>query len=207
MFPRLCETFRELVPELYFGGDEVPPYLIAVLPENASIEDIVAMIRKIGHGSNSCGYIELGLVNYHLDDEGHFLIDRSKQFIFLADFAEESLDWQPSSFAVFQFIQDPCCRALFVSRDAAMYIEKTPETYALCTELDWLWRDPEVSGSVMEAVDDGTLRQRSLPILIKIFEKRKHGQASEMWEFWQTFRVFLMREHLKLSVEAIGELP
>ncbi len=203
VFPRLYETSKNLVPELYFGGDDVPPYLVAVLIENATIEDIVVTIREIATCSNSCGYVESGLVNYHLDDEGHFLIDRSRQFIFLADYAEENWDYHPSSIAVLQFLQDPCCRALFVGRDAAFYIEKTPETYALCTELDWLWEDLEVSGSVMEAIDDGNFRAKALPLLTKTYEKRRNGESTEMWDFWETFRIHLLKNRLKLLVKEI----
>ena len=203
MFPNLCETFKELVPQVYFGGIDVPPYLTSSLPEGASIEDMIAAIRTIGPRSNSCGYIEFGAIYYHLDDDGQFLIDRSNQFIFLADFDVASENYHPSSFAVLQFLQDPCHRALFVNRDGAMYLEKTPDTYALCTELDLLWEDIEVSKPVMEAVDDGTFRGKALPLLMKTFEKRKHSESSEMWEFWETFRVLLMQDHLKLLIKQI----
>ena len=84
-----------------------------------------------------------------------------------------------------------------------MYLEKTPDTYALCTELDLLWEDIEVSKPVMEAVDDGTFRGKALPLLMKTFEKRKHSESSEMWEFWETFRVLLMQDHLKLLIKQI----
>jgi hypothetical protein len=201
MFPRLCETFKELVPEVYFGGEEIPPYLTSALPEGASIDEIVAAIREIGSGSNSCGYIESGFINYHLDDEGHFLIDRSKDFIYLADFGKETQGYQPSSFAVLRFLQDPCRRALFVNSESAVHVEKTPDTYDLCTELDRFWEDTEVSKPVMEAVDGGTFREKTLPILMRTFEKRTLGESSEMWEFWETFRILLMKDRLKLSVK------
>ena len=203
MFPMLCETFKELVPEVFFGGEDVPPYLTSVLPERASLNEIVTSIGTIGSGSNSCGYIEDGTINYHLDDDGHFLIDRSKDFIYLADFGMETQGYQPSSFAVLRFLQDPCRRALFVNMESAVYVEKTPDTYALCTELDRFWEDTEVSKPVMEAVDSGTFREKTLPILMKTYEKRTLGESSEMWEFWDTFRFLLMREQLKLCVKRI----
>jgi len=203
VFPRLCDTFKDLVPQVYFGGEHIPPYLTSALPEGASIEEIVAAIREIGSGSNSCGYIESGSIHYHLDEDGHFLIDRSKEFIYLGDFNVETQSYQPPSFAVLQFLQDPCHRALFVNIESAVYIEKSPDTYALCTELDRFWEDMEVSKRVMEAVDSGTFREKALPLLLKAYEKQKHSESSEMWEFWETFRVLLMRERLKLAVKQI----
>jgi hypothetical protein len=53
----------------------------------------------------------------------------------------------------------------------------------------------------MEAVDGGTFREKTLPILMRTFEKRTLGESSEMWEFWETFRILLMKDRLKLSVK------
>jgi hypothetical protein len=206
MFPRLCETFKELVPEIYFGGDEIPPYLSVGLPEAYSLEEIVSAIRSFGSGSNSCGFIDAGAIYYHLDNTGHFQIDRSKEFIFLGDFTQETQTYHPSSFALLQFLQDPCRRVLFVNRERAVYIEKTPVTYALCTELDWVWEDIEASQLVMEAVDSGIYRDKVLALLMKTFENRKGSTSSEMWEFWATFRFLLMQERLKLNVRQIDHV-
>jgi len=203
MFPRLCETFKELVPEIYFGGDEIPPYQTSGLPDSNSLDDIVSVIRSVGCGSNSCGYIDACRIFYHLDDSGHFQIDRSKEFIFLGDFDPDTKTYHPSSFALLQFLQDPCRRVLFVNREWAIYIEKTPQTYALCAELDWVWEDIEASQLAMEAVDIGTYRNKVLALLMKTFENQKNGDSSEMWEFWETFRFLLMKERLKLKVRQI----
>lgn len=207
MFPHLCETFKELVPEIYFGGNEVPPYVTSGIPEPHSLEEILAAIRSIGSGSNACGFIDAGEIHYRLDYGGHFQIDRSKEFIFLSDFDRDTQTYHPSSFALLQFLQDPCRRILFVNRERAIYIEKTPQTYALCTELDWVWDDIEASQLVMEAVDHGIYREKVLALLMKTFEDRKNGDSSEMWEFWETFRGFLMIDRLMLKVTEIDVPP
>ena len=54
----LCEETRILVPEVYFGGAEVPPYLHADVDPASSMEEIVSTIRSIGIGANSSGYID-----------------------------------------------------------------------------------------------------------------------------------------------------
>ena len=55
LFPMLYEEMRDLVPEVYFGGADVPAYLPIELDSTSSLEDIVSTIRSMVSGANSSG--------------------------------------------------------------------------------------------------------------------------------------------------------
>ncbi|HSQ73955.1 MAG TPA: hypothetical protein VLT13_00250, partial [Bacteroidota bacterium] len=46
----LCEEFKELVPEVYFGGCDVPAYMHIEMGPDPTIDELVSAIRFIGSG-------------------------------------------------------------------------------------------------------------------------------------------------------------
>jgi hypothetical protein len=73
MFPILCEEMKYLMPEMYFGGMEVPAYLHVEADSTCSLEDIVSTIRSIG--SNSSGYIDDKGIHFHISDDEIIHVD------------------------------------------------------------------------------------------------------------------------------------
>jgi hypothetical protein len=199
MFPKSYEEKKILVPEAYFGGSEVPPYLHIPLPKGCPTEDIIRMIRAIGTGSNSSGYIDAEGVHFHIPSGDRIQVDLSKEFIFASQPAVPGAE-HPSAWQAFCFLQEPVDRALLVGAGRATQIRKTEKTNALCKVLDGLWLQERFLQVKMEMIASEESLEKGLARLMKTYEEEKFGSSSEMWEFWQTFATLLMRSRLGLEV-------
>lgn len=200
MFPSHYKETENLVPQIYFGGEEPPPYLTASIADGATILETAENISLIGGGAQSCGYIENARIFFHLCEGKEFHIDLSKEFIYLA--AHESLSHVlPTAFMTLQFLQEPCRRALFITSREAVYLEKTADSYQVCNELDAIW-DIWVGLYGKRLIGRKSKHCRILPCLMKYYEELTVGNSSEEWEFWDLFCYDLLRKRFKLKVEA-----
>ena len=200
MFSSQYKETENLVPQIYFGGEEPPPYLTASITDGATIVETAEDILLIGGGAQSCGYIENGRIFFHLCEGGEFHIDLSKEFIYLA--AHESPGHVlPTAFMTLRFLQEPCRRALFITSREAVYLEKTADSYQLCNELDAIW-GIWVGLCGKKQISRKSQHCRILPCLMKYYEEVVVGVSSEEWEFWDAFCYDLLQKRLKLKVEA-----
>jgi len=201
MFPSLYRESENLVPQIYFGGEEPPPYFTAGLSEGATAEEIARQILLIGGGAESSGWIDNDRIFFHLAG-GRFQIDLSKEFIYLAahDCPGRAL---PTAFMALRFLQEPCKRGLFVTNQQAVFLEKTAESDQLCKELDTIWGIwVELHGRKM--LTKVSKRRRILPCLMKYYEELMVGVSAVEWEFWDAFCFNLLEEKLKLKVEIVS---
>ena len=201
MFPTLYNSMKTLLPEAYFGGQEVPPYCHADIEINPSVGNLVRAIRTIGGGSNSSGYIDEEGIHFHLPTEDEIFVDLSKRYIFVSE-PNASGSKQPSAWQIFSFLREPVHQALFVAQDRAILVEKTEGTLDLCRTLDRLWAEERFLGIMEEMVESQGARDRGLACLMKAYEQDKFGSSTEMWEFWESFANFLMTRNLELRVES-----
>ena len=203
MFPTHCNMIQGLAPEVYFGGSPIPSYHEVRLITGTSIEEIVLAIRRIAKRANANGYIDGDRIKYHFDTSGEIQIDRSKGFIFLADLRQEAEHFHPSAFTLLQFLQDPCRRALIVTRGRALLLEKTPETYSLCVELDRIWERLNLPELLQDSRGGAFEMEKLLTTLMKKYEEKNCGESTEMWGFWEMFRDILMTQRLRLSIRTV----
>ena len=203
MFPMLYEELKDLIPEVYFGGVEIPAYLHIKVDSTCSLEDLVTAIRSIGTGGNSCGYIDDEGIHFHLPDDETIHVDLSKTFVFVSQPANIDAA-NPSAWQIFSFLREPVSRALFIGLSRATLVEKTEQTLILCKALDQLWaqegRFLEISKEMIESEE---AREKGLAHLMKIYEEETLGSSTETWEFWDTFHGLLMESRLGLSVRII----
>jgi hypothetical protein len=204
MFPMLYEETKDLTPEVYFGGDEVPPYYHLRTDEKKLMDDLLLSIRLIGCGSDCAGYIDGEGVHFHLADGDIIRVDMSKEFIFVSQPACPD-GARPTAWQVFYFLQEPVRKALFIGEKDAILIEKTGATYDLCRTLDRLWAQDSFLEMIIAMADSEAAREKSLARLMKVCEEEGCGTSSEMWEFWGTFGNLLMGERLGLSVQLVSD--
>ena len=200
MFPSLYRESENLVPQIYFGGEEPPPYFTAGLSDGATIQDIAQQVLLIGGGAESCGWIADNRIYFHLGG-GRFQIDLSKEFIYLAahDCPGHAL---PTSFMTLRFLQEPCKRGLFVTNQQAVSLEKTVESDQICKELDTIWGIwVELHGRKM--LTRASKRRKILSCLMRYYEELMVGTSAVEWEFWDAFCFNLLEEKLKLKVEIV----
>jgi hypothetical protein len=202
LFPMLYEEMKNIVPEVYFGGAEVPPYLQAEVDSTDSLEDLVSTIRSIGMGSNSSGYIDDEGIHFHIPDDEMIQVDLSRRFVFVSQ-PEVVGGENPSAWQIFRFLQEPVSQALFIALGRATLVEKTQKTLNLCIGLDQLWAQEGFLETRIKMVESEEEREKGLAHLIKIYEEVSLGSSSEMWEFWDTFGGLLMEWSLGLVVQTI----
>ena len=202
MFPMLYEEMKDLIPEMYFGGEEVPPYLHIKLNSTCSTEELVSIIRSIGSGGNSCGYIDDEGIHFHLPTEETIRIDLSKEFVFVSQPA--IIDTEiPSAWQIFSFLMEPVKKALFIVSDRAILIEKTEHNLSVCKDLDILWAQDRFLETRVKMVESDEELEKGLAHLMKIYEEETFGSSTEMWEFWDTFHQLLMEHRLGVSVQTV----
>lgn len=201
MFPILCEEMKELIPEMYFGGMEVPAYLHAEADSTCSLEDVVSTIQSIG--GNSSGYIDDKGIHFHIHGDEMIQVDLSKKFVFVSQ-PDVNGGELPSAWQVFRFLKEPASKALFITLGRATLVKKTEQTLVLCKELDRLWAEEgRFLALMVEMVGSEEVREKGLARMMKSFEEETLGSSSEMWEFWDTFGSLLMVCRLGLSVQTI----
>jgi hypothetical protein len=203
VFPTVCDQMKSLLPEAYFGGEEIPPYCHAAIDDLGSVEDIVSSIRSIAGGGNCCGYVDHEGIHFHLPDDDIIRVDLSRDFVFVSRPGEES-GANMTAWQVLTFLEEPARRALFVGQAMAVYVEKSNETLTLCKVLDRIWNDEQFLPKVVENSDSDEGRDRLLAILMNAYEKKAFGEPSQMWWFWDTFRNYLMTRALHLTVVTLG---
>jgi hypothetical protein len=198
----LYEEMKDLVPEVYFGGEKVPAYLHLECSISSSLEDLVASIRAIGCGSNASGYIDDEGIHFHIPDDEIIQVDLSKRFVFISQPQVIGVE-NPSAWQVFKFLQDPVDQALFIAHGRATLLQKSEQTLILCKALDQLWAQDRFLQTRMEMVESEEGRETRLASLMKTYEEAIVGASSEMWDFWDTFGGFLMKRRLGLVVHTI----
>lgn len=206
MFPTLYEEMKDLIPEVYFGGKEVPPYLTPPFLHAAAhsccyLEDIVYTIRSIG--TNCSGYIDEEGIHYHIPDDDEIHVDLSKKFVFVSQPTVIGGE-NPSAWQIFSFLQEPARQALFIAAGRATYVEKTVGTLTLCKVLDQLWAQERFLNTRVDMVNSEEELEKGLARLMKIYEEESIGASSEMWMFWDTFGNLLMKRKLGLEVQTIS---
>jgi hypothetical protein len=200
MFPMLYEESKNLVPEIYFGLAEIPPYYHLQIEADKPLGELVSAIRLIGCGSDCSGYIDEEGIHFHLPEDEVIHVDLSKEFVFVSqpcDLAGAA----PTAWEVFFFLQEPVRRGLFIGKQHAVLLEKAESTMKLCLELDQLWAQEMFVDVRKEMAESVEARERGLAKLMKVYEDEGTGASSEMWEFWGTFAPLLMKEKLHLKVE------
>jgi hypothetical protein len=206
MFPQLYESTQNLVPEIYFGGQEVPPYCHLRVPTGGPLEELVAAIRSVGTVSNCSGYIDGEGVHFHLSDGDNIRVDLSREFVFVSQ-PGDTEDTVPSAWQVMFFLMEPARKVLFVGAHDAMLLEKTRATLQLCLALDQMWAQDFFLGTRQAMVESDEAREGGLARLMKIHEEESVGTSSEMWEFWDVFGGCLMQERLGMRVETLAIPP
>jgi hypothetical protein len=202
VFPTLRIEMKDLLPEAYFGGEEVPPYLSVELEGASSTQATVDRIRAIGTGNNSCGYIDEQGIHFHIPDDDSIRVDLSKAFVFVSQ-PNTSGGAFPTPWQVFFFLMEPAMRALFIGSGGATLVEKTDQTLRLCNALDVLWTQDRFLTTKMEMVESDEAKEKGLAFLMKVHEEGTIGSSSEMWEFWETFGMLLMERYLALAVTTL----
>ena len=202
LFPMLCEETRILVPEVYFGGAEVPPYLHADVDPASSMEEIVSTIRSIGIGANSSGYIDEKGIHFHIPEDDLIQVDLSKEFVFVSQ-PEVIGGENPSAWQIFSFLKEPVSQALFIALGRATLVQKSEQTLTLCKALDQLWAQDRFLQILIEMVESEEAREKGLARLMKTYEEETLGSSSEMWEFWDAFAGLLIERSLGLVVQTI----
>lgn len=201
MFPILCEEMKELMPEMYFGGMEVPAYLHVEADSTFSLADIVFTIRSIG--GNSSGYIDDEGIHFHIPDDEMIHVDLSKNFTFISQPGVIGVEI-PSAWQIFAFLKEPVSKALFIVSGRTTLVEKTEQTLVMCKALDRLWAEEGRFLDLLgEMIVSEEARERGLACLMKSYEEEALGSSSEMWMFWDTFGCLLMKSNLGLTVQTI----
>lgn len=206
MFPQFCETTRDLAPEIYFGGTEVPPYCHLRVATDGPLAELVASIRSVGVASSSSGYIDGEGVHFHLSEDDNIRVDLSREFVFVSQ-PGDTEGAMPSAWQVFFFLMEPVRRVLFVGQRDALLLEKTDTTMRLCLALDQLWGQETFLGTRQAMVESDEAREKGLAQLMKMHEEETGGTSSEMWEFWDVFSALLMEQRLGLRVESLATPP
>ncbi len=205
MFPMLYNEIKDLVPEVYFGGAEVPPYENPQLHQASArpysyMEDIIHTIRALG--INSSGYIDDDGIHYHTPYDDIIHVDLSKNFVFVSQ-PNVSGEENPSAWQIFSFLQAPVQLALFITAGNAKFVEKTEETLTLCKTLDQLWAQERFLQTRVDMFNFEEGMELGLPSLLMTYEGETYGKSSEMWMFWNTFGDLLMKNRLGLSVHTV----
>jgi hypothetical protein len=205
MFPMLCEESKDLVPEVYFGLEGVPPYYHLRVDTVVDAETLASSIRSIGSGSECSGYIDCEGIHFHLPDDGPIRLDMSKEFVFVSQ--PNDVDGMTlSSWQILYFLQEPVRRVLLVMAHQSVLIEKTQPTLNLCSVLDQLWAREAFAEAKNEMIESEEAREKALARLMKVYEEEALGTSSEMWEFWETFGGLLMMERLGLVIKTNCQL-
>jgi hypothetical protein len=202
MFPMLFDVMKGLTPEVYFGLEDVPPYAHIHVCRPTDLVDVVGTIRSIGNGVDASGYIDEEGVHFHLTGDDEIQVDLSKRFNFISQLSLPGTR-MPSNWQVLRFLQEPVERAVYVGSGVATLIEKTEETLLLCRALDKTWASEAFVVTIQEMVLNETSRGRGLTHLMNRYEEETNGDPSPMWEFWETFSRFLMRDRLGLRVREL----
>ncbi len=206
MFPQFCETTRDLAPEIYFGGTEVPPYCHLRVSTDVPLAELVTAIRTVGVASSSSGYIDGEGVHFHLSEDDNIRVDLSREFVFVSQ-PGDTEGAMPSAWQVLFFLMEPVRKVLFVGHHDALLLEKSQATLRLCLALDQLWVQDVFLKMNQAMVESDEAREKGLAQLMKMHEEETGGTSSEMWEFWEVFSVLLMEQRLGLRVEALAIPP
>lgn len=202
MFPTLVDDFRDLTPEVYFGGCEVPRYLRRAVPAGTGPARLAEEIRTIACGAACSGYIDDEGLHFHLYSTGELHVDMSRPFIFVAD-PDHAVQALPDAWQTLRFLQEPVTRAIFMDRNRAVLVTKTPRTMHLCRELDRLWYSEEILALMPESLVNVGSRSRLLSHLMRLQEEGTLDGPTTMWEFYDTFGPILAAERLFLTLQEI----
>jgi hypothetical protein len=203
MFPTLYASLSNLTPEVYFGGASVPPYYRRQCAPEIAPEEVVRQVRLLMAGSNCSGYVSNDGIYLHMfDEEEEIQCDLSREFVIIAEPHAEA-PMVPSSWQLMRFLQEPARRAIWITRQIAVYVEKSAQTMALCEKLDRLWQEDAFFPLVQEAVMNAEAHDLLLPALMRRYEQRATGDSTAMWQFYDTFGPILGRERLFLSMRTI----
>jgi hypothetical protein len=205
MFPTLFASLSNLAPEVYFGGCDVPEYWRRKRTSEPTPEDAVEEVRLVSMGQNSSGYVCAEGIYIHLfEDDEEIPVDMSRDFIFISQpgIMPERV---PSAWQLLRFLQEPARRILWICKGFAIYAEKTPQTMAMCAELDRLWQEDAFLPLLQKAVESSDTREQLLPALMERYENRTRGEASMMWQFYHTFGPLLAVDRLHISMRLIRE--
>ena len=204
MFPQLFETTRDLAPQIYFGGEEVPPYCHLRVPTSVPLAELVASIRSVGAASNCSGYIDGEGVHFHLSEDDNVRVDLSREYVFVSQ-PGDTESAMPSAWQVLFFLMEPVRKVLFIGKHDALVLEKSRSTLQLCLALDQLWAQDVFLETRQAMVESDDARERGLAHLMKMHEEETGGTPTEMWEFWDVFSGHLMAERLGLRVETLAD--
>jgi hypothetical protein len=202
VFPALWKEIENLAPEVFFGGDVRTYHRLAIEP-STPLGELIDRIRTMEYSSSTSGYVTEEAICYHREEEHGLRNDRSRAFIYWAEL-DVAVEEYPSSFAVLQFMQDPCRRALFVWRNSALYCEKTDQSDRLCIELDAIWDHEYMALQVMENLQKEEGEVKLLPLLMKTYEEMVSGLPAEIWDAWESFYLHLMEKRLRLHVHVFA---
>lgn len=200
MFPMRYEDMKDLSPECYFGGNDVPPYYLLAVPTSVTVPELASSIRSIGGGSNCSGYIDEDGVHFHLPEDESIQVDLSRRFVFVSQPTVPGGEI-PSAWQVLFFLMEPVSRALFIGDQGAVLLEKTMSTMKLCLALDQLWGQEAFVTSLQEMIESQEARERGLARLMKIHEEETAGTSTMMWKLWDVFALHLMQYRLGLNVQ------
>lgn len=204
MFPLHYLSIRELMPRMYFGGDDPPKYLTAQVGPSTDVPAMLSALEVVAAGTGICGFIEDEQAFYSPLDTEHVFLDGSREFVFICHYHPEGRVF-PDPTGMLRFLQEPSRKMLFISPSGAILIEKSQETLELCLSLDLLWATPEIQEKVQE-LDASSGFDSMLPLLMRAHESHRGCEPSEMWDSWDTFGLRLMRERLALRVQEFSRL-
>jgi hypothetical protein len=203
MFPALCNEFRDLAPQIYFGGEEVPQYYRRSLSSPFTPEALVREIRTIGCGAVSAGYIDGDGIHFHLDLGQELGVDMSREFIFIST-PDVTAAVLPCPWQMLRFLQEPVRQAIYLDNRSAVMIRKTTKTLDLCEALDEIWQRVTLCKALPAAIQHARGRVRLLPLLMQTYEKQTTGNPTIMWDFYPTFGPLLAEERLFLDIRTLG---
>ena len=194
MFPNLNSDPLLNDPIFFFEMDEVPKYEEKIISGYDDLNMLSNSIRMTCE--DCCGYIEPINIFYHTMDEKRYYLDFNKDFVF-AYFKDEIFDNDLPLGFIMKFLQYGCKKMLLVCDDIYFLLEKTEETYKICTELEKIYEASEFFyENIIKKVPSKRILDDCFISLVKEY-KSKTGKS----EFKQLDDIDLLIKLLKLNIE------
>lgn len=183
------------VPMICIQGKTIPMYLLSLLPDGASIEEIIGAIRKIQNPGVIAGFIEDGGVYYHTFAKPPITLDMGRSFVLTC--RKKRSPAPVCSSEVLGLLLNPAQKFLDLTANRSVLIEKTEEAVPVCRGLQVLWNQERF---VKARVGLGAVGEDMLPSLMRAYDMDLRGVEDDRWNDWPTHAETLMRERLGMKV-------
>lgn len=193
MFPKFSKDYDS--SDMFFinGYESIPAYRKTEVEFPGDYSKIAGVIRL--NRTDSCGYIDNKVINYHTCDAESYFIDMNNRFVY-AYFMGAPYDNTLPVMLILEFLKYRAEKFMVVYEDTFFVLEKTPETYSVCEKLDDIYFSiPFLHNVFMKVISEDNYEMIFYK-LVEIFSMRYMNRDSRKMNV-----IDVLLKILKLNIE------